>query len=340
MHADRISPKIVLLSKSLWSGLALIVLPALIVVGVEVYQLARNVPELERSQALVAHTIEVRTTAQALERAVQDAEQGQRGFLITGDPANLEFYGTGLQGVSDAFAKLKQLTKDNPEQQRRWPILEQQINVKLDELKRGIEVRRAAALAEPPRAVETTTGPDAMRAIEHTIDAAVAAEDSLLKNRQALGEQAARRTATVSLIEAGVALLIILAGSALLLSYFRRIDRSERALSDSKNKFRGLLESAPDAMVIVDQSGTIVLVNAQTEQTFGYSRQELIGKRSKSSSQRALWSDTCGIGRLFSLVRARAPWEAGSNSSAGAWTGASFPSTSASVQDGRAAAFW
>jgi PAS domain S-box-containing protein len=47
---------------------------------------------------------------------------------------------------------------------------------------------------------------------------------------------------------------------------------------DQEQKFRNLLESAPDAMVIVDRDGLVQIINAQTERLFGYSREELIGK--------------------------------------------------------------
>jgi PAS domain S-box-containing protein len=90
-----------------------------------------------------------------------------------------------------------------------------------------------------------------------------------------------------------VMLLVIFVGAIVLTA--RTIDRSGHARHIAEQKthaiaeqirsersFRALLEAAPDAMVVVNQDGEIVLLNVQAEKQFGYSRDDLVGQEVKN----------------------------------------------------------
>src|SRR5579862_8430595 len=73
--------------------------------------------------------------------------------------------------------------------------------------------------------------------------------------------------------------------------------RQAEVLSKAEQKFRSLLEAAPDAMIISSEDGRISLVNSQAEVMFGFRREELIGQNIRelvpdwtASSGRELWA--------------------------------------------------
>ena len=63
---------------------------------------------------------------------------------------------------------------------------------------------------------------------------------------------------------------------------FAEKERAQVTVDSMEGRYRGLLEAAPDAMVVVNQLGEIVIVNVQAEKQFGYNRDELLAQQVKN----------------------------------------------------------
>ena len=251
----------------------LITFAAICLVGGVAYVDARSL--LSRNEWVV-HTYQVLEKIDQAFQSLQELESGGRGYLLTGRDEYLEPYRRGLKSVRTHLDELQVLTSDNPEQQaniREYRTLAADSAATMQERIATRKANGAGALPEFA-GVEDKVAMDAVRALNGRM---VDEEDRLLVRRTAASQRSARLTLITFSILLVLAILLLMG-----FYFFIRHDlsarrRTEAALKASDRRFRGVMESAPDAMVISNAEGTISLANTQAERLFGYSREELNG---------------------------------------------------------------
>ena len=215
----------------LWPALVLIVVPFLGLIGMLGYEALSRLPHADLGQKLAGHSFQVIMTAQSLRSALQDAERGQRGYLLTGQKAYLEPYRAAIAGVPRFMASLTRLTTDDPDQQRQLPGLAGQIDLKLHELQSTLSAYRSGGLSAAQKIVETNAGLHEMGSIEIRIDALTATEDRLLSQRLATLAAQDRMIERISMASMLLASLLMLSGLVLARLNYRKGLRLQRQLS-------------------------------------------------------------------------------------------------------------
>jgi methyl-accepting chemotaxis protein len=156
----------------------------------------------------VAHTHQVLEKLQTLLSLMKDAETGQRGYVITGEKNYLEPYAASLKEIHSTFVTLKDLTRDNAQQQGRLDKLRPLIDAKLKELKETIELRTAKGFRETQKVVATDRGKETMDQARELIQQMQDGEKDLLKQRQEETEATAQFAFYTIGIGTGLALLL------------------------------------------------------------------------------------------------------------------------------------
>ena len=145
---------------------------------------------LIETSGMVAHTHQVLETKNDILSYLKDAETGQRGFLITGEPHYLDPYNNAVRVIPEKVSQLRQLTIDNPNQQRRIAELDPLIQSKLSELEETIDVRRQRGFEPAREIVLTDRGKQVMDNIRTKLDEIDSEERTLLAERDAAAKGA------------------------------------------------------------------------------------------------------------------------------------------------------
>lgn len=263
----------------IWLGLALIIAPVLALLALETYVVVGSTPELRQNRELVARTFEFISTAQTLQRSIQDAERGQRGFLLTGDSDYLEPYSKSRDEIPTLLSKLKQLAASNVEHQRRIQELDRQIAIKLEELRRTLDVAATQGTAAAVRATHSNVGLVAMESITALIDGAVAGENFRLTDQLQDAADDERRAMRMGIVGAVLALLVIGLGAIVAWVALRRIIASEAARHESEERFRLLVDDVTDyGIYMLDPDGRVSTWNAGAQRIKGYTTDEIVGE--------------------------------------------------------------
>ena len=185
------------------------VLVIFVIVGAVSY---RSVVRQSETASAVTHSYAVENELTQLLSSLQDAETGQRGFLLTGSSSYLEPYTAALPAIERHRAALASLVADNPEQLAHLDALGPLMTEKLAELQQTIDVRRTKDFASALAIVMTGTGKNAMDSIRGVLQEMRMEEEHTLKVRAAARELDARDT--IWTITAGTLLAALIAAVA------------------------------------------------------------------------------------------------------------------------------
>lgn len=285
--------------KHIWAGFTLALMTLLVVGGLLVASIRRQ----SVAGALAAHTQQVLRQAELLVQRLSDSENARRGYVLSGQERYLAHFQTAVGRAEQAFAALRTLTEHLAAQRGTCERLAPMIEERLDVLGRSVEARRTQGLDLAAQLTFMEQGQEVMEGIRRLIGGMIAENELLLAQREQAANEHLRGTLALaafgSLAGLGIFVWTFLllrkadarrqgledelqtANAALETRIEERtaqLRQAEQTLRRNEEWLRLTIDSALDAVITIDQIGTVTAWNRQAEVIFGWTAGEAIGR--------------------------------------------------------------
>jgi CheY-like chemotaxis protein/signal transduction histidine kinase/CHASE3 domain sensor protein len=161
------------------------------------------------STTAVSRTVQAMARLRTVLSTLQDAETGQRGYLLTGAEGYLEPYDLARAALAGELENARRLISDTAEQRRRFAELTNLTAQKMSELAETVALRRAGDTAGAMRVVGTDRGKTAMDHIRSVISELLNEEQTLLAERQQAAFDADSLSLLITVLGSGILLVLI-----------------------------------------------------------------------------------------------------------------------------------
>jgi PAS domain S-box-containing protein len=236
----------------------------------------RNIAQLNRDVARVAHTHRVIDGLEDIVSTMKDAETGQRGYIITGEPSYLEPYHAAVSGIAGKLYDVKSLMFHDTVHMSRFTGLEDLIDAKLKELDHTIALRRKDFDAAR-QVVQSGEGKATMDAIRTLASEIEQDERELLQAREQQSSRSYRVAMTTNLITAFLGLGLVVAFILVLRQNLMERANAASDLHQQREWFRTTLAGIGDAVIATDTQGRVTFLNPVAQALTGWKADEALG---------------------------------------------------------------